>query len=190
MNSSLRLTAAYVLAGVVAAFTGFAIQKHLGDRTEPIQPAQANRLTVSANELIGHARPAFTLPDLDGKPVSISHWDGNVVLINFWATWCPPCRREIPEFQQVRDQYAGRGFEIVGVAIDNRDSVIEFLTEAGVDYPQLLGERDAIGISREYGNRYGALPYSVLVGRDGRVEFVRPGELSGATLEAKVAKLL
>ncbi|MEA3411229.1 MAG: TlpA disulfide reductase family protein [Pseudomonadota bacterium] len=190
MKPTLRLTAIYLSAAAIAAFSGFAIQKYLGDGAKPLQPAHASRLTGSGNELLGRDRPTFTLPDLDGKPVSISRWDGSVVLINFWATWCPPCRREIPEFQQVRDRYSGRGFEIVGVAIDNRDSVVEFLEEIGVRYPQLLGEREAIGISREYGNRYGALPYSVLVGRDGKVEFVRPGELSGETLDAEVVKLL
>lgn len=135
-------------------------------------------------------RPDFVLPDLEGKPHSIAEWDGKILLINFWATWCPPCRDEIPDFLEVRDAYKDKGFEIVGVAIDDADSVRDFVDVLEIDYPILHGKGDAQAISQRYGNRSGALPYSVLIDREGHIRFSGAGRLPRASLEKAIDSLL
>ncbi len=135
-------------------------------------------------------RPAFTLPDLEGHDHDISEWDGKVLLVNFWATWCPPCRHEIPDFIEVRSKYADRGFEIVGVAIDDADSVRDYVDVLEIDYPILWGGANASAIARQYGNRSNALPYSALIDRQGRIRFSGAGRLPRDSLEKAVLSLL
>ncbi len=143
-----------------------------------------------SKHLIGTQRPAFELPDLEGKPRRIEEWDGKIVLVNFWAAWCPPCRREMPGFIELQEQYGKEGLQIVGVAIDEHEAVQDFTDTLGVNYPVLIGQREASRIAREYGDSMGALPYSVLLDREGRIRFIRPGELKRETLEAQFKALL
>ncbi len=138
----------------------------------------------------GPMRPAFSLPDLDGRVHDISEWDGKVLLVNFWATWCPPCRHEIPDFIEVRKAYHDRGFEIVGVAIDDPDSVRDYVDVLEIDYPVLHGGADATAIAQRYGNRTNALPYSALIDRHGRIRFSGAGRLPRQSLEKAVEMLL
>ncbi|MGI9305386.1 MAG: redoxin domain-containing protein [Gammaproteobacteria bacterium] len=189
-----RTLLTYLLVGSASLATGFALY-WLIERTW-IAHGQTTLQAPSKSDLIagdtlGARRPDFVLPDLDGRNQSVNQWDGKVVLVNFWATWCPPCRREIPEFVDVREKYVARGFEVVGIAIEeNHDAVREFAEETGVNYPLLIGAEPGVEIARSYGNRLGALPYSVLFDREGTIRFVRPGELSGETLEIELKKLL
>lgn len=143
-----------------------------------------------SKHLIGTQRPAFELPDLQGKPRRIEEWDGKVVLVNFWAAWCPPCRREMPGFIELQEQYGDKGLQIVGVAIDEHQAVEDFADTLGVNYPVLIGQREASRIAREYGDSMGALPYSVLLDREGKIRFIRPGELKRETLEGQLKALL
>lgn len=152
---------------------------------KPVKP-----VAKSVVALLGTRRPDTVLPDLEGQARDISDWEGKVVLVNFWATWCPPCRREIPEFIEVRDKYKDQGFEILGIAIDTADVVKEFVRTMGIDYPIVHGEMDAVTISSAYGNTMGGLPYSVLLDRDGNIQFVRTGELSKDMLEEQLKLLL
>jgi len=114
-------------------------------------------------------RPAFTLLDVEDKPRSISDWDGQVILVNFWATWCPPCVREIPAFNKLYETYRDKGFTIIGIALDNKQDVIDFIGPMGVEYPILLGDQQGIKLTQEYGNRLGVLPFSVIIDRQGQI---------------------
>lgn len=178
----------YVVVAVGAATAGFGLyhtwSTETATHTTPPPPEP------SATDLIGQHRPAFTLRDLKGEPVSIDRWDGNVVLINFWATWCPPCRKEIPEFVKTLKRFEQRGFRVVGIAIDNAEAVNEFVTNLDADYPQLMAEKEGIELAKRYGNHYGALPYSVLLDRKGVIRFIKPGELSREELEPQLERLL
>lgn len=177
-----------VLAGA-AAYWAYGVAQREADQTAlPLSAAMA-RPAVDKG-LIGQARPAFSLPDLDGIAQNVSQWDGKVLLINFWATWCPPCLKEMPAFVELHDQYSADGFEIVGIAIDDADSVRDFVDTLGVTYPILIGDLDASEISRRYGNHLGALPYSVLVDREGKIRFIKPGELTRDVLESELKPLL
>ncbi len=195
MTTNGRLAAGRILiyftVAVAAATTGFGLYR-MWDTTPAVESANQALIAPpgSSIQLVGKQRPDFTLPDIDGKPVSINRWQGKVVLINFWATWCPPCRKEIPAFMEVLKQNAARGFEIIGVAIDDREAVVEFVNQLGVSYPQLIGDQNAAEIAKRYGNLYGALPYSVLIDREGIIRFVKPGELHRELLEIQLNSLL
>ncbi|MCU7837305.1 MAG: TlpA family protein disulfide reductase [gamma proteobacterium symbiont of Taylorina sp.] len=132
----------------------------------------------------------FTLPDLNGRPQQFSQWNGKVVLLNFWATWCPPCRREIPDFIEVYEQYKDKDFMIVGVGIDDENEIAEFVKELAVNYPILVGGRAAMQVSRQYGNHSGALPYSIIVDKQGNIRFRAGGLISKDKLLNQINPLL
>jgi thiol-disulfide isomerase/thioredoxin len=121
----------------------------------------------------------------------VSEWDGQVLLINFWATWCAPCREEIPAFMAVRKQFQGKAFEIVGIAIDQPEFVTEYARDLAITYPLLHGGEDAIAVGSLYGNRQGTLPYSVLVDAKGRIAYIHSsGVLRESELSRRVAGIL
>jgi len=135
-------------------------------------------------------RPDFALEDVHGKIHHMKEWDGKVVMLNFWATWCPPCQREMPAFVQLYENYKDQGFTIIGVAVDEKQPVIDFIDPLGVDYPILIGNKDGISLSQSLGNRMGVLPYTVFIDRQGRVVSQRPAEISYQQAEALIKPLL
>ncbi len=180
-----------LLAGIalVSMILGYFLYTSISVKT----PEQVLSTSVGASKKggsIGSHRPDFELPDINGKPFSSSDMDGKVVLVNFWATWCPPCRKEIPGFIALKTRYAEKGFDIIGIAIDELAAVQKFSEQFGVNYPILYGQEDASEVSRRYGNTMGALPFSVLVDRQGNVRFLRAGELHQDQLEQELLKYL
>lgn len=135
-------------------------------------------------------RPDFSLPDINDKLRHISEWDGKVILLNFWASWCPPCREELPDFVQLYDDYADKGFVIVGVAIDKKQDIVDFMDSVGVEYPVMISEREGIRISQAYGNRLGALPYTVIIDRKGQMVSSHLKLLTYKDVEAMIQPLL
>lgn len=167
----------------MGAFTSYYVNYHLRGGVAPAAAKGAG--------LIGAQRPDFVLSDYDGKQVPVSTWDGKVVMLNFWASWCPPCRREIPVFSEVREFFHDSGFEVVGIAMDDKHKAADFLQAMpGVKYPQLVGYNDAIAVAKLFGNRRGALPYSVIFDRRGTIRFIKAGELSKTDLIEQVEPLL
>jgi thiol-disulfide isomerase/thioredoxin len=132
----------------------------------------------------------FALPDLDGRLQSLAQWEGHVVLLNFWATWCPPCREEIPLFIRFQERYAAQGLQILGVAIDEREAVAAYSRRAHINYPVLLGEGQGLALLARYGNTKGSLPYSVLIDRDGTIRAHKLGAFRESELEALLAPLM
>lgn len=138
-------------------------------------------------------RPDFTLADLKGNPRSISEFDGDVLVINFWATWCGPCRREIPMLVKAQDDYGDRGLQIVGIAVDTRGAATAFADRYGIDYPVLAAPTEGARVQDRYtgaGTPAGVLPYTVVVDRDGRIVHRTAGELSRARLDSLIQPLL
>ena len=120
------------------------------------------------------------LPGVDGRVHRLSDWDGKLVLVNFWATWCGPCREEMPLLDRTRREQAGKGLEIIGVAVDDADAVAAFLKESPVRYPILVGgDNDTL---YKFGDGGGVLPYSVLIGREGKLLAQRAGSFSDSGL--------
>ena len=130
-----------------------------------------------------------TMVDLSGKPRAPAEWGGRVLVWNFWATWCAPCREEIPLLIAAREKYGLSGIEIVGIAVDNAAKVREFSSSFNISYPILLAEADGIELMRKLGNSSGGLPYTVVADRQGKVVYRKLGALKQADLDAILGPL-
>jgi thiol-disulfide isomerase/thioredoxin len=178
---------------VIAAGTGYLAARLLNVTDEAggqaAQPAMVEaKPVVGTLQLVGKRRPEFSLKDADGRTVSAEAYDGRVLLINFWATWCAPCVEEMPMLAQFQRDHAA-SLTVAGIAIDDPDRAREFARELGVDYPLLFGLPDAMLVGRSYGNHSGMLPYSVLVDASGVVRWTRLGALDREQLESQLAAL-
>lgn len=127
---------------------------------------------------------AASLPDLDGKPQALAQWRGKVMVVNFWATWCSPCLKEIPEFVRMQEKLGKQGLQFVGIAVDNPVNVREFAIKYRMNYPVLIGEMDAIELARAAGNEFGGLPFTVIVDRKGQLLGTELGGLNEQKLTA------
>lgn len=134
--------------------------------------------------------PAFTLKDLDDKLRSSEEWQGKVMMINFWASWCPPCRREIPAFIKLQEVYAKQGLVIIGIALDKKQNIVDFTDPMDINYPILMAEKEGVALSRAYGNRLGVLPYTVIVDRAGKIIYTHRSELTFDAAEKVIKPLL
>lgn len=139
---------------------------------------------------VGDPAPALGLVDLDGKKLDLSSLRGKVVVVDFWATWCAPCREEMPEFIRAQGEWGGRGLQFVGIAVDQADKVRQFAGEIGLNYPALIGGYGAMELSKSLGNQLMALPFTVIIGRDGTVAHTQLGPLRDAQLRSIVGQLL
>lgn len=133
---------------------------------------------------------AVRLHDLKGAPQALEQWRGRVLVVNFWATWCAPCREEIPGFVRLQARHGARGLQFVGIAIDEPGKVAEFAREFQINYPLLLGGLETLELLRQAGNRAGVLPYTLVLDRGGRVVSREPGGLKEARLEGLIEPLL
>ena len=152
---------------------------------EPAPEASGAASEVRSAELF-----AATLPDLDGVKQPLSQWQGKVLVINFWAPWCPPCREEIPGFVHLQDKHGEHGLQFIGIALDEPDKVQAFMDESGINYPILLGGAEAVGLNRAAGNRLGGLPYTVVLDRQGKAVATFTGLVEEPALEALITPLL
>jgi peroxiredoxin len=145
---------------------------------------------IAPREIIGTQATDFSLSDLDGEQRSLSEWQGKVIAINFWATWCPPCREEIPAFIELQQQYSSEGLQFIGIALQQAEEVRGFIDEYNVNYPSLVGGDDVIKAAKRLGNDIGALPYTVIIDRSGKIAFTRRGPLSKSEAELVIQTLL
>jgi thiol-disulfide isomerase/thioredoxin len=133
----------------------------------------------------------FTLLDLEGKIHSDSEWLGKkVVILNFWATWCPPCVREIPGFIKLQEKYGEQGIQFIGIAIDNKNAVQSFVKKMGTNYPILLGDQKAINLAISLGNKMAGLPFTVVIDRNGKIILRQIGQISEQKIEHTILPLL
>lgn len=173
-NILLLVTAALALA------SGYWLAQKM--RSEPeVTPVS----TYGGGEMIN-----FTLPDLDDKPRALNEWRGKVIVLNFWATWCPPCREEIPLLIDLQKRRGPAGLEIIGVAIDDKAAVRRYRQSAGINYPLLMGDDASLDLIARYGNRLGSLPYSVIIDRQGGIAARKLGPFTREELEKIVEPLV
>ena len=138
----------------------------------------------------GAALLNVALPDAEGREQRLDQWRGKVLVVNFWATWCAPCRDEMGEFIRFQKAEGAKGVQFVGIAVDQADKVQQFAKEVGLNYPALIGGLAAMQLSQSMGNELMALPFTVVVSRDGKVVHRQLGPLKQPKLEQIVGKLL
>ena len=132
-------------------------------------------------EVVTH--PQFALPDIEGTERAFAEWDGKVRLLNFWATWCAPCRREIPLLKEFQAQYTEAGFQILGIAVDYPEEVARYAEQAEFNYPVLIGQQDAMSVAEGSGIEFQAMPFTMFVTRDGEYVGAYMGELHQSHLD-------
>ena len=138
----------------------------------------------------GDALLAVSLPDATGASQPLSQWRGKLLVVNFWATWCAPCREEMPLFVKAQQEHGDRGLQFVGIAVDDVAKVKQFASEIGVNYPTLIGGYGAMELSKSLGNSLMALPFTVVVDRTGKVVLRHLGPVKPAQLDALVKQSL
>ena len=172
----------------VAVALGVGIFKNWPSSNGPRDVAGVSDSTPSP--MISQVRPEFTMPDIHGTPRNIKEWDGKVLAVNFWATWCGPCKQEITDFNILQKQYAEKGFQFVGVALDDLEAVQAFLKRRPIDYPVLIGEDQAMTVATHYGDDEGVVPYTAFINRQGKIAFVQFGAMSQDLARQVIESLL
>ena len=161
------------LVSIIAMLGGFYLSARY--YAEPVAAPGPVTRQASNGSLIGGLRPEFSLGSNKGELVTPTDFAGKTVLINFWATWCGPCREEMPMLMDLQRNYGATGLQVVGIALDDAQSASDFVETYGISYPILVGEADVFATSAAYGNVDGVLPYSVLIDSDGIVRWQYAG---------------
>ncbi len=178
MNKGLIISA--VVLFIVGAVGGNYLVTLLKQPPEPSQATQS---------LIGSPVPEFSMLGLDGVRENFKQWQGKARVINFWATWCAPCKEEIPALIKLQDKYRSHGLQIVGIAADNQEAVRQYAEKMGFNYPVLLGN-ESIEVAEMLGNDIGVIPYTVFVDQAGNIHSVKYGKVDIEALESTIKQLL
>jgi thiol-disulfide isomerase/thioredoxin len=186
---SAQTTGLVVVILIAAAAAGFGVYQWMQpDRAaELAQEQQATPPAMTPSQAM-----TLSMNDLGGTPHSLTDWHGKVMLVNFWATWCPPCREEIPLLVKLQAKYAAQGLQVIGIATDetDEDGVRTFTKRMLVNYPILMGNEQVAQMVAGLGGNLIGLPYTLLVNRDGKVLKLHPGQLDPHETEKWVAEAL
>ena len=169
-----------LLIGIAVATIALGGGAYLGRTAPPAAP----KLTESSIAHLFAAR----FDDSSGKAQPLAQWRGKTLVINFWASWCPPCREEMPSFSLLQAKYAANNVQFVGIALDTADNVTRFLQQQTVGYPLLIGGAPGNELAQQLGNANLALPYTVVLGGAGDVRLVRLGRVSESELDDLLAR--
>ena len=169
-GSTIRFVVAWL--GFVAM--GYGLTLMFVDRSEPdaSDVSGINETTgIDVNKI------DIELADLDGTAKRLSHWQGKPLVVNFWATWCPPCRNEIPLLKELQDEFASDELTIVGIAIDELDAVENYAEQTNFNYPILVGEQSGYQMGSAMGIDNFVLPVTAFVDRRGQITRIHTGEV-------------
>lgn len=178
------------LVAIAAGAAGYWTNRH-GGYVAPVVGSDGASSSQSAGVApsTGKRLLALTLPDADGTPQALADWAGEIIVVNFWATWCPPCKREIPDFIEVFEQHRAQGVRFVGLSIDTPENVAAFASEMGVTYPLLIGDADTLQLATALGNPAQGLPFTVILDRRGMIRHITLGTMKKSDLAAKIEAL-
>jgi thiol-disulfide isomerase/thioredoxin len=156
------------IAVVFLAVGAYAGMRHWSPK--PAQPAAVAELM------------AQTLPDQSGAPQRFDQWQGKILVVNFWATWCAPCVKEMPALSALQTELSGQPIQIIGVGIDSPANIREFVAKYKITYPLMVAGMAGAKITRAFGNQVGGLPFTVIIGKQGEIQKTYTGELNMADL--------
>jgi len=177
-----NLTIILLLLGLLAA--GIAIYVFQGQQQGiPAQPEIAAQPVVDSATPVVTERLDFSLPDLDGNVRKLSDWNGKARLVNFWATWCAPCRREIPLLKSTQETHAGNNLQIIGIAVDFLEPVQVYAEETNFNYPILVGQEDAMAAAEASGIEFIGMPFTMVVAPGGELLKTHIGEIVEAHIK-------
>lgn len=175
MQSKYRL----LIAAIFALITSLYLEKQFGIiAPSSSQPSQAQVLLDARFNA------------LNGSEVSLKTWQNKIIVLNFWATWCPPCREEMPELSKMQDQYKDQNLVIVGLSTEDLDTTKNFIAEQPVSYPILAGDMQAMTFAESLGNNQSILPYTVVIDEKGQLVKTFFGRVNQALLEKTILPLL
>lgn len=175
---------------VVAAVGGYLVQRSLQPEST-LTPVPATAANPAGSEVadgqpepdapplrkaVPDTLPGFTLPDRDGKARTLADWAGRPLIVNYWATWCPPCIREIPLLTRLRQDYKAQSLEVIGIAVDVRDDVLAFAAKRKLEYPLLIGEDDGLAAVTAVGMEP-TFPFTLFADSKQRIVTLKVGEL-------------
>jgi thiol-disulfide isomerase/thioredoxin len=166
----MKKTLLIIIIGLITLAAGFGVQKAVS--------------VLNKSKYISVTE--FSLPDNTGKPRAISEWKDKLRVINFWATWCPPCREELPLFVELQKQYADKNVQVLGIAIDDAEPVAAFLKKLPVNYPMLVAGQGGIELAFSLGNFASAIPYTIIVDKENNVVFQHSGEITKVQLQEAI----
>ena len=164
----------FILVAVIAAGIGL----YVNQQRHRLQTPEAGALAALLSQ---------SLPDPSGNPQALSQWQGKPLIINFWATWCPPCVEEMPELAVLQSEIAP--VQIIGIGVDNQENIAQFAEKMHIHYPLYVAGTGATELMRQFGNQAGGLPFTVLVGLDGNPQKVYLGRLNFEELRRDLATL-
>ena len=174
MNKNALRVAAGVAVAVIALAVGVVVrQTSIGERRQGVLELQQ-----------------LVLPDPQGKSQALTQWRGKVLVVNFWATWCDPCREEVPALVRVQRKQADHGVQVVGIGVDSADKIRDFASKYQINYPLTVAGIKVIDTSRKLGNSVGGLPFTVILDRNGDLAATHLGGLTEAQLEQLLKPLL
>jgi thiol-disulfide isomerase/thioredoxin len=154
------------------------------------QTPQVSQTIKSGSDATSSVIYATSFPDLSGRTQSLGQWSNKLLVINFWASWCAPCLKEIPIFVKLQTKYGAKGLQIIGIAADSTLNSANFAEKLNINYPVLPSESNAILFSKRTGNRLGLLPYTIVLGPQGDVILTKLGIINEAEFSAMVEKNL
>ncbi len=188
MNRSFLVFATAFVALMAGALL-YAVRLPLEAPDAPAQPAAAEPVETAEAMPAIPVVPSFSLPDTDGTERSFSEWSGRHTLLNFWATWCAPCRREIPLLKAFQDEQGDNGVQVIGIAVDDALPVSKYAEEMQFNYPVLVGQQEAMEIAESSGIEFIGMPFTMIVAADGELLNAHFGEIHEPDL-AHIADVL
>ena len=173
-----------MMAGALFYVARIPVQKDRPAEQQAPPPAEQAAEQPATLEIVSH--PSFELPDIDNNMRQLSDWDGKKRILNFWATWCAPCRREIPLLKAFQEQQAENGFQVIGIAVDFPEDVSRYAEAAEFNYPVVVGQQEAMALAESSGLQFSVLPFTMFVAADGEFLSAYIGELHEEHLDTIV----
>ena len=183
-----------VIAAIASGWLGYRLSlarstaATAGPTSEQVLAVQA-RDSATADQALARLRSA-SFADVGGHPQSVQQWSGKVLVVNFWATWCPPCREEMPGFSRLQRKLSAKGVQFVGIGVDDADKIRQFVKDFPVAYPLWVADLDTMDLTRDLGNNTEGLPFTLLIDRTGQVRMAHAGYMDEADIERRLHELL